>query len=224
MAGLESYAVSPCVGTEHTACSWSMSKRLRSSVDNECWFENIGSFLHLHAVGHMFVCALPFHYPLIPPTYILHLSCPSAGTSTLASRMSSACGKHGEVTCCDGFTRFFHKKCLKLGSESRLAAEQQTKADSWYCPVCVHAGRINLVRGVRDLENIFICVSVCIGVYPTSWSHGLPLIRFRGVNIETKLEDIIERRDPSKCPWHRHRRGSSLISASNATFYARTAV
>lgn len=106
--------------------------------------------------------------------------------------MSSACGEHGEVTCCDGCARVFHEECLKLGSDSQLAAEHQTEVDPWYCPACVHVGRINLVRGVRDLESIPICLSVYMFVCVTSWSHGLPLISLRGVAIETKLEDLID--------------------------------
>ena len=61
----------------------------------------------------------------------------------------SACAESGDLTCCDECPRVFHEECLPAGTDSQLAAERQTEHDPWYCPACTHAGRVNLIDGVR---------------------------------------------------------------------------
>lgn len=45
---------------------------------------------------------------------------------------------------------------MPAGTDSRLAALHQTDSDSWYCPSCTDAGRINLVDGVSEMSCYFM--------------------------------------------------------------------
>jgi Bromodomain/SET domain/PHD-finger len=49
------------------------------------------------------------------------------------------CRDFGDVVCCDGCPRVYHRECLPLESPSRIALDND--ADPWFCPKCIEKNK-----------------------------------------------------------------------------------
>ena len=69
------------------------------------------------------------------------------------------CRDFGDVVCCDGCPRVYHRECLPLQSPSRIALDND--ADPWFCPQCIEKKKrpvqtesVKTLRSSTDTEKL----------------------------------------------------------------------
>jgi Bromodomain/SET domain/PHD-finger len=69
------------------------------------------------------------------------------------------CRDFGDVVCCDGCPRVYHRECLPLQSPSRVSLDND--ADPWFCPKCIEKNEktiakevVKTLRTSTDMEKL----------------------------------------------------------------------